>query len=80
MKIGEAYQVHKKDIAELQKKVEAYSDSQIQEFIMILEENHISKAFIKQLIFGPPIDSESMKNQSLGKMMHDLHKIFRIYN
>lgn len=58
MKIENSYQIHRKDVLELQKKLKQYSDTQLQEMFKI---TNIPAIQIKEMIFGPKIDSNIMK-------------------
>ena len=57
MKIENSYQIHRKDVLELQKKLKQYSDTQLQEMFKI---TNIPAIQIKEMIFGPKIDSNIM--------------------
>ena len=76
MKIENSYQIHRKDVLELQKKLKQYSDTQLQEMFKI---TNIPAIQIKEMIFGPKIDSNIMKNKTLGRMLHDLQEIYKIF-
>lgn len=80
MKIEESYQIHIKDVNELQKKIQEYSGTQIQEIIEIFDNKNISESYLKKMIFGQKIDSNNIKKISLGRMMKDLYKIYNIYD
>lgn len=79
MKIQESYQIHLSDLNKLQEKIEAYSDTQIQELKKSLATKNISEDYIKEIIFGSKIDYKSIKNKSLGRMLRDFYRMYKIY-
>lgn len=77
--LREAYKIHSVEVKNLEGKVAAYSETQIEEIRRVLTEKKLSEEVIKKAIFGPEIKLDDMKTQPLGKMMSDLHKKLGVY-
>lgn len=79
MRLKEAYQIHTKEVRELVDKVTTYNKSQIAEMNIVLEKAKLTENDIKKAIFGSEITHEEMHKIPLGKMLHDLQHILKIY-
>ncbi len=85
--LKEAYQIHCDYAKSLKEKSEEFTNTQIDEFIEVLNPNNenktniinLSPEKIKSSLFGEKISDDDLKNISLGKLTQDLHKQFGIY-
>ena len=79
MRIEEAYQIHGIEVEELLEKKDMYSKTQRKELMEVMQKADISDKEIKEVIFGPPIEQDSLKKKPLSKMMRDLYRELEIY-
>lgn len=79
MKLKEAYQIHTKEVRELVDKATVYNKSQIAEIRRVLQKAGLTEDEIKKAIFGNEITRKEMRTKPLGKMLHDLQHLLKIY-